>query len=803
MLKLHFDYSKIGLVLLLVFLISNSTISSNKLIIYQSASIERSVQQTTTLSVLVVLMELPDDPHHESHTKAYYESLFFSASGSLSVAEYFQNTTYGTVYLTGTVLGWYEAENELSYYGAGNRISPGTDTQPQQLADEARINAQNDGYHPLSFDLFIVIHSGDGQEYSGNSNDIWSHAWSFWFEDDDGWKILEYTMNHEFVDYETPSHELGHALNFPDLYDHRYYQNEFAGPYAMMDGGPGHFSIWNKYYGHVSKAESPELLSQVHRRQIINYSEDSIYTVNPIAMKEPNGTMWLEIGWNSSGYQNPIYGKGWTVTVRENMDFDKFLPKHGVVIARIQVGPRESSQTQVSLSEYPPWNVVDSHPETEQNKDDAAFSLTDGDICSYSSNEGWAVQLIEKYANYSYRIRVTNASNIPDVNLITVNDSISGIYPLKVITSSKIGNFIQFAEISIDNREWIPIESIPGEIGNFTFNWDTTQEREGSHLIRARAKDNSTIPYIGHSIFTVIEINNSKGSILVIDDDLGRRSEEPILEALDSLGYDGEYEIIQTTSFSEAEITAESMFEYDYVFWIGNPSITPLSNSHINTAEFNEIRRYVHQATLEKPGKIIFMSSYNIFDLSNQAGVNSQQVTEIFKASSPLNFRSPVNLLQGSHFLENLPHFTLGDTSTLRSNRSADGEVVNLLPGAIPILKDLSPEFAGYDTKGYVVQDGFIKFVNYLFQPEMVPESILPILIENTLTFLASDEKLITQTTTTRRTDPILNLEDFLIPIGIFIAAVGAVGTVYSRRGARKPTEKAESTSYWLRAKEE
>ncbi len=797
MIKYHLNVSKIGIIFLVILIIPNITVNSNQTPTKQLSNQLNSTQETTNINVLVVLMEIPNDPHHPSHTTDYYETLFFSMSGSLSVAEYFMNTSYGVVQLSGIVLGWYEAENELEFYGAGNRIPPGADTQTQLLADEARLNAQNSSFDPVNFDLFIVIHSGDGQEYSGNSDDIWSHASSFWYQDNEGWKLLEYTMNHEFVDYETPSHELGHALKFPDLYD-LYYEHDFAGPYAMMDGGPGHFSIWNKYYSHVSRGDSPQLLAQEHRYQIQNYSDDTFITINPIALEQPSGIMWLEIGWDSTGFTDPNYGRGWTISVREDLDYDRFLPKHGVVLARIQVGPRSTYQTQVTADVYPPWDVIDSHPETSENKDDAAFSLTDGDIVSYKSGNGWAMQIIEKYSNSSYLIQITNETNIPTVRIIDNNQTISGIFPLKAIVNSFINKSIDFAEISIDNGGWKPMEKIHDEEGNFTFNWDTTNEREGSHLIRVRAGDSSTIPYIGHSEFIVIEVNNSKGTILIIDDDLGRSAEEPVLNALDQLGYNGDYEIIETTSFSEAEVSAEELSKYDIIFWIGNPSISPLSNSHINTAEFNEIRKYTLQATLENPAQIIFMSSYNIFDLSNQNEVNSQQVSEIFKATSPQNFRAPVTLLQGSHFLENLPKFTLGDTSTLRSNRSCDGEVVDLLSGAIPILKDIDPEYNGYDTKGYIVQQGFVKLVNYLFQPEMVPNEIFADLIDKTLDFLISGENIVTQTTTTRTTTSILDLGDLLLPAGIVIAIVGGIGTVvYMRRGIRK---ESKVSSYWLKS---
>ncbi|MFX0126100.1 MAG: immune inhibitor A domain-containing protein [Candidatus Hodarchaeota archaeon] len=747
---------------------------------------------STQLRVLVVLMELQDDPHHPSHDVEHFETLFFGSSG-LSIKQYYQNTSYGEVSLSGDVLGWYQSINNLSYYGAGNRIPPRMDAAPDELVFEARNRAINEGKNPVNYDLFVVIHSGDGQEYSGNSDDIWSHQWALY---NFGLSNVEYSMNHEYVNYETPSHELGHALYFPDLYDFRYYEHEFAGPYAMMDSGDGHFAIWNKYYSHLSRYQSPQFLSDNHRLQISNYTNDTFETINPIAISEPEGIMWLEIGWDSTGYDNPTFGRGWTVSVRENLDFDRFIPKHGVVIARIQVGPRYGL-TQVLESEYPPWEVVDAHPETAENKEDAAFSLADGDLGTFRSGEGWAVQLIEKYNNMSYRVRVTNESNIPIVSTITPNQSLSGTSEIFVTVHSSMNKSISSVEISFDNGQWQACT--PNEEANlFSFSWDTTLEREGTHLIRTRAKDNSTIPYIGYSSFILVDIDNANGSILVVDDDLGRSSESYVLMALDELGLIGDCEIKQTSSFDTAEITAEEMMKYEKVIWVGNPEISPLANSHINYQEFLEIKQYLETPSETRPPRIVFMCSYNIFDFSNQPAGIIAEIAEFFRATSPQNFRAPVTMLNGYDFLSNLSPFTLGSSDTLRAARGSDGEIVSLLSGVVPILKDTEPEFPNYDTKGYYTDDGNYKIVNYLFQPEMVPSSILPQLLSSTLNYLDEpNNSTFTTTTTTGEPPPPIEIDPVILIFSIFtVAGIAIYFSIKRLTGRTKITD-----SYWLQKK--
>ncbi|MHA1933223.1 MAG: hypothetical protein ACW96X_11815, partial [Promethearchaeota archaeon] len=666
----------------------------------------------------------------------------FFSNETYSIRQYYLNTSYGTVGLTGDVLGWFQAEEDLSFYGQGERIPPGQDDKPRTLAQEALNHAINNQKDPRDYDLFVIIHSGDGQEYSGNSNDIWSHQWEISYEDGS----VSYSMNHEYVDYGTPSHELGHALLFPDLYDFRYYDHIFAGPYGMMGQGESHFSIWNKYYSKISNPASAQFLTSDFRLQISNYSKETIATINPIGLETPQGVQWLEIGWNSTGYTNPNHGSGWTITVREDLDYDRFLPKHGLVVAKTQVGSR--TQTQVSEVDYPPWNVVDAHPETAENKDDAAFSLDTGDIGTFVSGEGWAIQILEKLANSSYTVRIANESYIPQVTIPTVNNSVSGLYNLTFTVDNPIST-ISSTEVSIDNGPWTPA-TLTNITGVYVFSWDTTQEREGSHIIRARAIDNTTIPYVGYSSFVTVNIDNINGSILIVDDDLGRSSETSVLTTLDNLGLTHEYEVIRTSSFTQAEVSAEELAIYDSIIWVGNPAISPLSNSHINYEEYKEIKKFLDLdlGGNKTPG-IIFMSSYTIFDFSNQNSEYLNEYQTTFQAQSPVNFRSRASTLVGSLFLEGLPSFTLGKTDTLRANRSSDGEVVSLMAGAISILTDSDPQFPDYPTKGYLVENGQYTLINYLFQPEMVPNDILQLLLNASLSYLGEPTNYSTITTTT------------------------------------------------------
>ena len=131
----------------------------------------------TTLTVLIVLMELPDDPHHPDHTTTYYQDLFFSDKTD-TVKQYYLNVSYGEVSLVGDVIGWKTTKHFRSYYGQGARTSQEgyTDAWPDELVYEAYNYSIEEGNDPTTYDLFVVLHSGDGQEYSGSYPNGWPSA---------------------------------------------------------------------------------------------------------------------------------------------------------------------------------------------------------------------------------------------------------------------------------------------------------------------------------------------------------------------------------------------------------------------------------------------------------------------------------------------------------------------------------------------------------------------------------------------------------------------------------------------------
>ena len=236
-----------------------------------SARIAGYIFEGDTLKVLAILVDWVDRP--ATYSEATIDSLLFSRNvypgGSL--ADYFSEVSYGQVTMLGDVFGWINlgpySKSHENYFS----------DLPHNF-DSAIDFSDYDGNHDGDVDAIVYIHAGNGQEDSGDPNDIWSFAvkcspgggWGPY----DGVMISAWTTIPEtrplrdpadptqFLGVDTlkgievAAHELGHCLGLPDLYDmngkldHSTYTTpDDANDHPVYDWGLmgyygyGHFSI--------------------------------------------------------------------------------------------------------------------------------------------------------------------------------------------------------------------------------------------------------------------------------------------------------------------------------------------------------------------------------------------------------------------------------------------------------------------------------------------------------------------------------------------------------------------------------
>jgi len=189
-----------------------------------------------TLKILVVLLEWSNRPG--SYPSEVFDSVFFSVDEYIpgSIYDYFHEVSYGHVTTVGTVIPWYDAgyyDGEFEYWDFEDILY-----NLDGLIDYSQYDGNNDSI----VDAVIFLRSGNGQEDTGDPDDIWSYALlyypgygvgplddimiSHWCTAPETMPLRDSANPHNFSGVDTlnsisvAAHELSHNLGLPDLYDY-------------------------------------------------------------------------------------------------------------------------------------------------------------------------------------------------------------------------------------------------------------------------------------------------------------------------------------------------------------------------------------------------------------------------------------------------------------------------------------------------------------------------------------------------------------------------------------------------------
>jgi immune inhibitor A len=288
------------------------------------------------------------------YTPEYYERLLLSEDphdNILSMREYFLEVSYNTCYLKGKVTRWYTSAYPYHYWGKDSKSGEKDEASGKinRLAREVIIELADpeidfsvydkDRNHYLTPDELhlIIIHAGEGQEETGDTNDIWSHRWNLgrWETTNDGVKVAYYTMQSETSGMGIFAHELFHDLGVPDLYNTISGSGESTiGVFCVMDRGswcgettqdasrPTHPCGWVKFF-----------LGWLKPKEVI--AKALFITLKPI---EETPSCWTIIE-NPAGcdwtFEYGGTGEYFLLEYRKQTGFDKSLPGEGLLIWHI------------------------------------------------------------------------------------------------------------------------------------------------------------------------------------------------------------------------------------------------------------------------------------------------------------------------------------------------------------------------------------------------------------------------------------------------------------------------------------
>jgi immune inhibitor A len=225
-------------------------------------------------NALFILVDFTDRPATGAYGIPQWESLLLSEGTypTGSMRDFYLENSYGSFQLTGNVVGWYRMPQPLSYYCNYDGISGTGDDygfggyphNAKKLFEDAVAAADPD----VDFHDFLngyanargifVIHAGHGAETTGSADDIWSHMSGWSVTTADGVGCTSYSVQPELqgsgqATMGVFSHEFGHTLGLPDLYDTDG-SSSGIGIWSVMSSGswggggakPVHFDAWCK-----------------------------------------------------------------------------------------------------------------------------------------------------------------------------------------------------------------------------------------------------------------------------------------------------------------------------------------------------------------------------------------------------------------------------------------------------------------------------------------------------------------------------------------------------------------------------
>jgi len=276
--------------------------------------------------IIVLAVELSDAPHIREPSDL--QSLFSM------VRSYYLEASYDTRAFEFTIYGWFKLDRITASYGRDSSLSiddPDVNGSPDtyRLIQDA-INLADSTVDFSPYNYLIVVHSGSGQECTGNPNDIWSVAYLFgiWF------KTKEKSFDKAAIVPETQVrggnpigvivHEFGHLLGLPDLYS----TSEQVGVWDVMGRG-----TWQGY----PAGAIPSLFCAWSRMKLGWLTGNSIHTyaggfdiveLTPLATKG-SGVKVVKIPLKNGE-------ASYLIEYRIKTGFDSALPQSGALITRVR-----------------------------------------------------------------------------------------------------------------------------------------------------------------------------------------------------------------------------------------------------------------------------------------------------------------------------------------------------------------------------------------------------------------------------------------------------------------------------------
>ena len=289
-------------------------------------------QVSGTVRLLVILAAFVDVPPSRSPSEIQQD--YFGSSHS--VAAYYHNVSYGKLTIEGDVTSWYVLPHAEAAYGQDCAAidDPSCNGQDASWQIAQDVVSSVKAVNLNNYDYFVFVHSGNGEESSGNKTDVWSVAYLgeatvIAGSGGNGRTLTKFDIVPETeaagsVPLGVYCHELGLLFGLPDMYDTRTGKST-TGRWELMDEG-----LWN---GNPPGSTPAELSSWSRIRlgwlspgNVITCDESAaeLAVISPLERMPGNDTITTGIIMVSN---HDFY----LFEDRQSLGDDAALPDHGIV----------------------------------------------------------------------------------------------------------------------------------------------------------------------------------------------------------------------------------------------------------------------------------------------------------------------------------------------------------------------------------------------------------------------------------------------------------------------------------------
>lgn len=280
------------------------------------------------LNCLVLLVDFSDNPGTRPPTD--FHKLLFDPANPDSMHNFYRDLSYGGLSVTGQVSNWIRAKHPYGFYTAGKsgtgtgfpNNTPGLLQEVLQAYTAANSLAGFDQNGDGFIDGLFLVHAGGGAEAEPNKakrpDKIWSHKWTLPATfTKNGVKAFAYFTAPEDGRLGVFSHEFGHFLGLPDLYDTSY-RSHGIGNWCLMAGGS-----WN------GNGDRPARLSAWCLARLGWITPQNVKTAKTLTLKtlEVDKTACFRL-WNG-GKASPEY---FLIENRQKSGRDSDLPASGLAV---------------------------------------------------------------------------------------------------------------------------------------------------------------------------------------------------------------------------------------------------------------------------------------------------------------------------------------------------------------------------------------------------------------------------------------------------------------------------------------